>query len=193
MNKKPRADSKLNTLPDEQQAAIFEYLASHSPADCVQWLGQHRLATSRAALSVFRSWYALRSQFARNESTVEFLAKKAAEQRVLTPEMRNETGQEFFADMALARRDTNGWVKLQQAEVQRDRLALDRQRFRRQTCELFIQWFEDQRAKDVLEGEWSNAEKIEQLGRQMFGEDWRGTSVTLDPKAPAAEGSKTPS
>jgi hypothetical protein len=58
---------------------------------------------------------------------------------------------------------------------------------------LFIQWFEDQRAKDVLEGEWSNAEKIEQLGALMFGEDWRETSVTLDPKAPAAEGSKTPS
>jgi hypothetical protein len=84
-------------------------------------------------------------------------------------------------------------VKLQWAEVQRGRLALDRQRFRRQTCELFIQWFEDQRAKDVLEGEWSNAEKIEQLGRQMFGEDWRETSVPLDPQAPAAQGSKTPS
>lgn len=56
---------------------------------------------------------------------------------------------------------------------QRDQVIdLSRKKFQRQTCELFIKWAADDRAKKVIESRASNAEKLEQLGQVMFGEDW---------------------
>ena len=40
------------------------------------------------------------------------------------------------------------------------------------TCEAFLKWFADKRAREIVEGSGSNAEKIERLGQAMFGEDW---------------------
>jgi hypothetical protein len=63
---------------------------------------------------------------------------------------------------------------------QRDQvIELSRQKFRRETCELFVKWSADERAKKVVESRANNAEKIEQLGRVMFGDDWE------DPKEAA--------
>ena len=56
---------------------------------------------------------------------------------------------------------------------QRDAMIdLNKKKFQRTTCELFLKWAEDDRAKKVIDGRGSNAEKIEQLGQVMFGEDW---------------------
>lgn len=64
-------------------------------------------------------------------------------------------------------------------DLERERLAqgaegleLERQKFRRTTCELFVKWAEDARAKEIASGSASNGEKIERLGQLMFGEDW---------------------
>lgn len=52
-------------------------------------------------------------------------------------------------------------------------LALEKQKFQRTTCELFLKWREDQRAKTISEGPGTNDEKIEQLGQAMFGDLWK--------------------
>jgi hypothetical protein len=52
------------------------------------------------------------------------------------------------------------------------KLDLDKKRFQRQTCELFLKWAADDRAKKVIDSRDSNSDKIEQLGQVMFGEDW---------------------
>lgn len=52
-------------------------------------------------------------------------------------------------------------------------LELDQMRFQRQTCELFLKWSEDQRARNLLNGGGDNAEKITALGELMFGADWK--------------------
>lgn len=52
-------------------------------------------------------------------------------------------------------------------------LELARQKFRRETCELFTKWAADERARSIAESPMDNAEKIEQLGQLMFGPDWR--------------------
>lgn len=44
---------------------------------------------------------------------------------------------------------------------------------KRETCELFLTWSADQRAKDIANSSISNTDKIEQLGQLMFGEDWK--------------------
>jgi len=57
---------------------------------------------------------------------------------------------------------------------QRDReLGLAEQRFQRETCELFLRWYNDQRASEVASSPASNSEKIERLGQLMFGEEWK--------------------
>jgi hypothetical protein len=52
------------------------------------------------------------------------------------------------------------------------KLALERQKYQRQTAELFLKWYADKKARDIVESRDSNAGKIELLGRAMFGEDW---------------------
>lgn len=50
--------------------------------------------------------------------------------------------------------------------------ALNEKKFQRDTCELFLKWTEDERAKAIAAGAQSNGEKIQQLGKLMFGEDF---------------------
>ena len=61
-------------------------------------------------------------------------------------------------------------MRLQQLNAQ---LSLDQQKFQRETCELFLKWAEDERAKAIASGASSNSEKISRLGELMFGEDWK--------------------
>jgi len=54
---------------------------------------------------------------------------------------------------------------------QRDRqLALEEQRFQRQTAELFLKWYDDQRAVEILAGKGTREVKMENLVQLMFGE-----------------------
>jgi hypothetical protein len=62
----------------------------------------------------------------------------------------------------------------------RDRLAqtgealeLEKQKFRRTTCELFLKWRDDDRARNIADGPGTSDEKIEKLGQAMFGDLWK--------------------
>jgi len=59
-------------------------------------------------------------------------------------------------------------VKIDQKE--RD-MVLERKKFARTTCELFLKWYSDERAKSIVNSTGTNAGKIEQLGQALF-EDW---------------------
>ena len=60
-----------------------------------------------------------------------------------------------------------------QAEArQQKQYELDRVRFQRETVELFIKWSAEKAAREIATGNLSHADKIEQLGQAMFGEDW---------------------
>lgn len=71
----------------------------------------------------------------------------------------------------------NGSERVKIAD-QRTRLAeqalnLQKQKFHRETCELFIKWVEDKRATDIIAAPGVAAsDKIEMLGKLMFQEDW---------------------
>ena len=52
------------------------------------------------------------------------------------------------------------------------RLELEVKKFNRRTCEMFLKWYDDKRAKDIVESRASNSEKLEKLGQTMFGRDW---------------------
>lgn len=52
-------------------------------------------------------------------------------------------------------------------------IQLEREKFRRTTCELFLKWREDERARNIADGPGTSDEKIEQLGQAMFGDLWK--------------------
>lgn len=173
-SKKPRADAVLKTLPPDRQAAIADYARAHTLTETRQWLAADGLKTSEAAISLWLSWHGLQQRLARNASTVETLLDRLVKTRPdWTPEQLNSAGQIFFTEMAMADQDPEQWRWIQATALQKEKLGLERQKFQRETCELFLKWHEDKQAQEVLRGNTSNTEKIEQLGKLMFGEDWK--------------------
>jgi len=57
-------------------------------------------------------------------------------------------------------------------EQKESALKLMEQRFQRETCELFLKWSASEKARKIVASKASNAEKIEVLGKEMFGEAW---------------------
>jgi hypothetical protein len=78
--------------------------------------------------------------------------------------------------VSMLRKGDHEAIKRQQAgtllDLKKEQIDLDRKRYQRQTCELFVKWYADARAKEIVESRDSNSDKIEQLGQKMFGEDW---------------------
>lgn len=174
MSRKPRSDSQLKTLPEERQSAIIEHMRDHKLADTVAWLRDDGLITSAAALSEFFSWYQLRDRLNRNQATVETLLEKLAQRDPNIPQDQLfQVGQEMFSALAIEQADPQAWALTQRLNLQRSELHLARQKFQRDTCDLFIKWSADQRARDIAAAPTSNTDKIEALGKLMFGEEWQ--------------------
>ncbi|HMO51900.1 MAG TPA: hypothetical protein PKE26_11005 [Kiritimatiellia bacterium] len=58
------------------------------------------------------------------------------------------------------------------AQIAEEALAIARKKFQRDTCELFLKWYQDQRAADIAAAPGDPAEKMELLGQLIFKEDW---------------------
>ena len=52
-------------------------------------------------------------------------------------------------------------------------LELEKKKFQRTTCELFLKWFDDARVKGVLAADDSTDAKTDKLGQIIFGSDWK--------------------
>jgi hypothetical protein len=149
-------------------------------------------------LSEFRSWWRLRRRVNRAESKArdaEELLRKL--DLGLTQEKISQAGQIVFAEEALEAENAEEYREMEylrlaketartKAELEKAKLELrkvaeqrmqggaelDREKYQRDTCKLFLKWFADEQAKSIVSGGGTNAEKIEALGRKMFGEDW---------------------
>jgi hypothetical protein len=92
------------------------------------------------------------------------------------PTILNDEGEEVPVQLEL--KDViESVATLSHAEVAHKRetrqgkaLALDVQRFQRQTAELFIKFYEDRQAKEIAEGKGSKEVKMDKLVTLMFGE-----------------------
>lgn len=189
--KKARSDSKLKNLPAERQEQILELFSGRSLQEVRDELRNDGLHTSVTALSEFYSWFQLQQQFKEDESTAEDLLEQLKrEVPEITDEQLDLIGQRTFSLLAIRRQDPETFLKVRSARFKgeiekakldlreraearhREALVLERQRFQRETCDLFLKWFEDQRAKEISTSGESNASKIERLGQLMFGADW---------------------
>lgn len=173
MSRKTRSDSVLGTLPADRQDAIADYALGHSLAETIDWLRADGIRTSSRGLSVWLSSWRLQQTLRRNEATVETLLEdfRKAKPDASLEEIRS-VGQSFFSALALQEQDPKIWAMTQGLALKRDELELSRKKFQRETAELFLKWWNDKRATEIASSDMSNAEKLEQLGQQMFGDLW---------------------
>jgi hypothetical protein len=171
--KKPRADSVLKTLPEARQTAVAEYARDHSLKETRTWLAADGLKTSEAALSLFLSWYALQHTLRQNANTVDaLLVEFKSANPGATPDQIQQVGQSFFTALALQQQDPKQWFMIQQTAIKKEQLALDRQKFQRETVELFIKWSNDRQALELATSNAPTADKTEKLGQRIFGSLW---------------------
>lgn len=174
ITRKPRADAVLKTLTEVRQQAICDYAAGHTLADVRAWLAADGIKTSAAALSMFLSWRQLRNRLERNQIVADQIIEDLRRDGVVRSEEElARAGQMFFSALAIEQGDAKSWGVAQSVGVKREELALAKQRFQRDTCELFVKWSSDRRAQEIAAEPVSNSEKIEKLGQLMFGEEWK--------------------
>jgi hypothetical protein len=63
-------------------------------------------------------------------------------------------------------------------------IALEKTKFQRQTCELFLRWFDDKRAREIAEGKGTKDTKVAELIQLWFGDmpDGIGPADVKKPK-----------
>jgi hypothetical protein len=64
-------------------------------------------------------------------------------------------------------------IDQEKLEIEREKFHLAEAKFQRDTCELFLKWYNNTIVSRILEADTPHDEKIEQLGLQLFGEDWQ--------------------
>jgi hypothetical protein len=172
--RKPRADASLKTLPEDRQLEIALHAQANTLDATVAWLRADGLKTSRSALSLFLQWHSARQRALVREQKVQaWLECEKLEHPELNDEDLFLRGQRKFSIISIAEEDPKGWAMIQKTARDKEAVALDRQKFQRETCALFVKWAADKRAAAIANSDTTNADKIEQLGQLMFGEDWK--------------------
>lgn len=170
-----RADAKLKRLPVEVHCEIVERLAAPNTTqlDVLRWLKEKQFVSCSAA-TFSRSLPFIR-QRAKSHSRELIILAKMSERKSGNPALTDEElfafGQREFAELTIADEDPKGWALIQKTARDKETSALDRQKFRRESLELFVKWFEDKRAKEILSGGDSRAEQIKRLDQLMFPDD----------------------
>jgi len=89
---------------------------------------------------------------------VKVLVLKTSAQANAEPEMIEQLS--YFMGMVL------DFSKLQKKG---EEISLALEKFQRETCELFIKWYADKRATEIVDGGATNSDKIKALHQLMFG------------------------
>jgi len=181
---KPRADSKLKTLPEDQQAQVFDWCAQDgyeaARQRCSAELG---LSVSLRALSEFWHWFSLRRSFSAAEQAATAAQELMLEFDPVSAERAAAFGQFVFTQRAISASNSQEYAMLEglrldketakfKGEIEREKLEVAKKRLHFMTCAKFLEWFKDERARQIADGSGTNSQKIEALGQAMFGEDW---------------------
>lgn len=190
MKKPVRGDAKLKLLPKERQKGIIEYRDTHSHEDTLAWLAADGIEVAPSTLTDFYQWFYFQRDL---EEAADFADVSGAKLAEVLPDLAADADklrratQVIFELRSAKRDDPKTWALMRQVdqfergveqkereiEIKGRAIALKEEKFRRDTAELFVKWFDDKRAQDILAGRATNSEKIEALGQLMFGEDWK--------------------
>ena len=185
---KPQASSKLDKLPQHQLDALE------------RWLFEEKISYDQARSRLFNDFgvrvgsnSTLSSFYQRcaDRRMLDRIAERAAKTNAVVKRFEENPADTYNALIGLvgqiafdkATQDQldpetiYNFTKLMLAnrkeDVREQALSLEKQKFQRDTCGLFLKWAADQRAKEIAGSNESNAAKIERLGQLMFGEDWK--------------------
>jgi hypothetical protein len=64
-------------------------------------------------------------------------------------------------------------IKWHEVLLKKEALGLERQKFQRQTVELFLKWAQDTEATRIVSSNLPTQEKTERLGQKLFGDLWQ--------------------
>jgi hypothetical protein len=184
--KKIRGDATLKLMPPDRQREIWEKLNAPDGtlAKVRKWLIEDGIKVSLNTLSEFYSWYGLRLRFQQAEQetlTVQDLLRQAAPE--LPEEKVHAFGEAHFNIKAIRNDDEELYLAMRTAKhkgqmdkaklaLREREVSLKEKTWRRETCELFLEWFADARARDIAKSEEPDDGKVEKLGKLIFGEDW---------------------
>lgn len=197
MKRKARGDSRIEGLPENQREAVWRWLSEEGVGYDQALERLYKDFGVRVGRSSLARWYGRRVSEGREERALELIVESARKANVVLEECgRNpaplqkamlefvsriafeqavKMGEELdakalkeFALMALkGRREDREDVKL---AIRKQELALDTERFERETCELFLKWYGEERARGIAESQASNAEKIARLREAYFAD-----------------------
>ena len=167
-----RADAKLKRLPVEVHCEIVERLAAPNTTqlDVLRWLKEkHFVSCSPATFS--RSLPFIR-QRVKSHGREQIILAKMSERKAKEPALSDEElfafGQREFAELTIAEEDPKGWALIQKTARDKETSALDRQKFQRETVELYLKWRSDKKSEQLAERNIPNEEKIEALRKYHF-------------------------
>jgi hypothetical protein len=176
----------LNSLPDAiavcddfgEEPITEVNLTAWKQGGYADWLARRERIEHTKELATFASKLAKANGSSISEGAAAIASGRVLEllEAVETDLSADDLAQLINGVTALRAEDTKagrldlGRARLKQMEEQ---LALEKAKFQRQTCELFLQWHEDQRAIAAVTGGGDNTEKIARLGQLMFGEDFK--------------------
>jgi hypothetical protein len=187
-NRKTRADSLIDSLTTAQQEVVFSHCETTSLEAGADWLrAEYDVTISPQRLGKWLEKRRADFNFVKTLASIRADADRAKlinntlSGSGFTTAASTMIGQVIFEELRkpVTERNEDRIVNLmghalkardQELKSQQNDLLLAR--FRRDTCELFIKWSADEKAREVLKSGTSNAEKIEALGAAMFGEEW---------------------
>ena len=183
MSDPPRPQAVIQNLPKEKQDAIWDYRFGkrrHTQLQTVKWLRDDGITTSSGALSNWERSAVVTRQMDDNQAvTDQLVARGKAEGWIRTAEEEQAISQCFFNRLAAQAMDPKTWYLMQSVNLDREkiglareRLLIERQKMHREDVTRFLAWLEDKRVMEIASKPGSNADKIELIGREMFGEDW---------------------
>jgi hypothetical protein len=171
--RKTRPDAAWMRLPPEAQKELASELDRKTLAEARAWLAEkHGVRMSPSALSRFYSWFHVTRtiQDSRDIASQIGAQLKAFGGGDLDDDRVNKVTQRAFELMALRRQDPKLFCNMRRLRQNDTRLELDRARFQRDTCQLFLRWYADRRAGEIAQSGSTNADKIGALRQLMFGD-----------------------
>ena len=183
---KPRSDSTLLNLPEAQQAQLAEWLLDGVPYHRAQEQVAKEFGVKVSFKQLSHFWRdvcgpALLTRRRRAVTTADEIATEAAKTPgrfdVATLDAIKQRAFELSIQPGADPKEIKEIFKIlltaRAQDLDAQQLSLDQKRFQRETCELFLKWAATKRASEIANSPSTNAEKIEQLGQLMFGEDWK--------------------
>ena len=146
-----------------------------------KWLAGYGIKISITALQGFYNSLDMRLRFASLQAAQSAETARTELPADIEEATRQRIAQHKFelAFMNLSEQHRLQLIQMQQNEdgmkgnfaLKKAKLDLDRQKFRRDSLELFVTWAADQRAQQILSSNDSYSERIKKLDQLMFPDD----------------------